>query len=352
MMRAKCTKRRGFTLIELLVVIAIIAILIALLLPAVQQAREAARRTQCRNNLKQLGLALHNYHDNFLTFPPGIVSGGPYPMVVDSCGNTVEQRDRGTNGLGWSTMILPYLDQAPLYNRIGEDTSNTSPSALPTSSTFGVDWKLGGASGRSCAEADATTILEAYICPSDPSDGVNTDQTVTGALLNNGSTGNLRIGKSNYPANDVLFRANASTSIRDITDGTSNTLLVGERTSKNFANHVILDSAASPGAGTKSGTLGFVPGVWIGIFNTRYNVNSRTGHGINGFGAATRGSGGCAPWHPGDPDISGWGWSSAHVGGAQFLFADGRVRFLSENLDRNTFTSLGTMNKFDIPGPF
>src|SRR4051812_6730319 len=95
------TFKRGFTLIELLVVIAIIAVLIALLLPAVQQAREAARRSQCKNNLKQIGLALHNYHDTANTLPPG--------WIGDPTGSNAGNR------WGWGTMILPYLDQAPLY---------------------------------------------------------------------------------------------------------------------------------------------------------------------------------------------------------------------------------------------
>ena len=107
------TSRRGFTLIELLVVIAIIAILIALLLPAVQQAREAARRTQCRNNLKQLGLAMHNYHDVFLTFPSGWIA-------VDA---GVPSAHAGTSGLGWGAMLLPQIDQANLYELFNPNVS-------------------------------------------------------------------------------------------------------------------------------------------------------------------------------------------------------------------------------------
>src|SRR4026208_2018828 len=108
-------RRFGFTLIELLVVIAIIAILIALLLPAVQQAREAARRTQCRNNLKQLGLALHNYHDNFQSFAPHIwVSPWTNPGAQVAGVNDWTNGSRGS----WIVRILPYLDQAPLFNQM------------------------------------------------------------------------------------------------------------------------------------------------------------------------------------------------------------------------------------------
>src|SRR5579872_1827700 len=97
--------RRGFTLIELLVVIAIIAVLVALLLPAVQQAREAARRTQCKNSLKQIGIALQNYHDSARTLPPGYIS------LIDTSGN-----DLGP-GWGWAAMLLPQMDQSPLYDQ-------------------------------------------------------------------------------------------------------------------------------------------------------------------------------------------------------------------------------------------
>ncbi len=122
--------RRGFTLIELLVVIAIIAILIALLLPAVQQAREAARRTQCKNNLKQLGLALHNYLDVHQLFPPGSVGGVPAANLADY------NQDYAWN---WSTFILPQIDQANLFNQLGVGTPPRSRTTRPiwgTSTTF------------------------------------------------------------------------------------------------------------------------------------------------------------------------------------------------------------------------
>ncbi|MCB1129315.1 MAG: DUF1559 domain-containing protein, partial [Verrucomicrobiae bacterium] len=120
--------RRGFTLIELLVVIAIIAILIALLLPAVQQAREAARRTECKNKLKQLGLALHNYHDTFRAFPAAFYRG-----------------TTTSPGWGWGTMILPYIDQAPLYNQ----------------------WVMTVSYDNGQNQTARRTKLAAYKCPSD-----------------------------------------------------------------------------------------------------------------------------------------------------------------------------------------
>jgi len=110
-------KRRGFTLIELLVVIAIIAILIALLLPAVQQAREAARRSTCKNNLKQIGLALHNYHDTHRVFPPGCISRSIRSGGQDVWEDAASLTATGNQGTSWMLMILPYADQAPLYNQ-------------------------------------------------------------------------------------------------------------------------------------------------------------------------------------------------------------------------------------------
>src|SRR5690606_35270992 len=108
-------RRTGFTLIELLVVIAIIAILIALLLPAVQQAREAARRTQCKNNMKQKGPAVHNYHDVFGMFPPA--------GTADGVGNNMNQND----AWGWPIRLLPYIDQGPLYNQIDPGSTSRVP---------------------------------------------------------------------------------------------------------------------------------------------------------------------------------------------------------------------------------
>ncbi|MEZ6133148.1 MAG: DUF1559 domain-containing protein, partial [Planctomycetaceae bacterium] len=110
-MLVRQSRKSGFTLIELLVVIAIIAILIALLLPAVQQAREAARRTECKNKLKQLGLAFHNYHDTHNTFPAALYSSGRYNSAAYFSGNNTVK-----NVTGWQ-MILPYMDQAALYNQ-------------------------------------------------------------------------------------------------------------------------------------------------------------------------------------------------------------------------------------------
>ena len=133
--------RRGFTLIELLVVIAIIAILIALLLPAVQQAREAARRSQCKNNLKQLGLALHNYHDTFQVFPFGMIN----PTNGDLPGSPRPP----TDNTGWYPMILPYIEQGALYNAFMEEQQNSAR-------TGAIYWSR------------KESIVTMMMCPSDP----------------------------------------------------------------------------------------------------------------------------------------------------------------------------------------
>jgi len=280
---------KGFTLIELLVVIAIIAILIALLLPAVQQAREAARRTQCRNNLKQIGLALHNYHDTHRVFPPGYITG-----TVPS-------------NIGWGTFLLPFIDQAPLYNAIGTQTNvgadgDADPnSTLGSSTEFAYTWSTAGWNGTAAAPVDAAeTILQAFICASDPMGGVNTDLTPA------------TIGKSNYPASSASLSANSKRRIRDYTDGTSNTFVVGERTTFD-------------GSGTT-----YTGAIWIG-FNTSANDTLGTTATINGANT---------------------GYSSVHEGGAHMLFGDGKVQFLSENLNATLLSSLSTPAGGEVVGEY
>lgn len=273
-------RRKAFTLIELLVVIAIIAILIALLLPAVQQAREAARRTQCKNNLKQLGLALHNYHDVNLAFPPGWVDQGPD-------GNSV---------WNWTAMILPYLEQSALYDQL--NVGNSPP----------VDV---------LADTDLVTLMQqpltAFRCPSDTGPGINTN----GNRLNSGQSlaltnyvgnaGSNRIERAGSEA-DGLYCQNSKVRIRDVTDGTSNTIAVGERAWK------------LNGYDLKAG---------VSFMNRTAYGNQTEFGGVYSLGS------GQTPINCTNGTICRRGFSSLHTGGSQFLLMDGSVRFISENIDHD-----------------
>ena len=208
---------RGFTLIELLVVIAIIGILVSLLLPAVQQAREAARRSQCKNNLKQLGLAMHNYHDVHNTFPPALIAENS----ADVGGNMLAN-------WSWGAMIAPYMDLANSYNTLKVGSQRASASIRP------------GQPGRTVAQ----TVVPAFRCPSDTAPDLNNLKQVS-----SDSDNNVYTATSNYVINhgaNVLsalpswsqwasgqvqgpFLRNVGAKMRDFTDGTSNTVLISER---------------------------------------------------------------------------------------------------------------------------
>ena len=249
-------KSRAFTLIELLVVIAIIAVLIALLLPAVQQAREAARRTQCRNNLHQIGLALHNYHDTHSVFPPGQVY----------C-TSIGQR---TN---WLVLILPFVDESALYNAYNMD-HNPGPSGAPQNTTV----------------SDA--ILSQYCCPSDgapENDGNGREGSYAGCF------GTDRVKEcsdtSTDPRAGVLY-SSSKIRIRDIRDGTSNTLAAGETTEIEMG--VTYDPHRINWA---------YGGYWRGLRHTTVPMNAAIGFPSD--------KSGCYHFH------------SQHEGGVFFLFCDG-----------------------------
>ena len=283
-------RRKAFTLIELLVVIAIIAILVSLLLPAVQQAREAARRTQCKNNLKQLGLALHNYHDVSLTFPPGWFDNN-----VGFPGNA------GTGRWTWTAHVLPYVDQGPLYNQL--DVGNSRPQEV---------------------FQDVATLrpliqqpYSAFRCPSDTGPDVNSARTVGGVQIstNNymGNNGSNRLEKF-LPDADGVFYFQSRVRIRDITDGTSNTIFVGERA-------WMLD-----GQTLTAGLLFMQP-------------NSNGNQDVGGAQAMSSGGAQINSTNTGNSiPRSLRGFSSNHTGGSQFLLADGAVRFISENIDHDVPT--------------
>ena len=293
MKKTNCS-RRAFTLIELLVVIAIIAILVALLLPAVQQAREAARRSSCKNNLKQIGLALHNYHDIHRVFPAASYEnefwGGD---------------DTRFSSFSWGTMLLPQLEQAPLFDIL----SPGNPDPL---------WRT------VAADDDRLEAMEkgysAFRCPSDHGPQVNDERSIndgTGSSngkplatsnyvgvnhtsnINRTSANGLFVSASNAESNKVRRRR-----MRDITDGTSNTLAVGERAYE--LNGYKTRAAVVFG---HNGNDGASNNGFAGVLGSGYaTINTASTAGERGF-------------------------SSLHTGGAQFVLADGSVRFISENID-------------------
>jgi prepilin-type processing-associated H-X9-DG protein len=272
----------------LLVVIAIIGILTAILLPAVQQAREAARRTQCRNNLRQIGLALHNYHDRAGSLPP--------LTVVDGNGHD-------TGWWSWIVRILPELDQQPLYAHL-----NLSENA----------W------ARCHANKPYTSQrLSVLLCPSDPnSEGVYEANDVcpdgeayalTSYLGCRGSTGQI-------PDNGVFPAANQTARMADISDGTSTTILVGERP----ADPQAYWGWWAAGLGVDDHGLGdYVLDTYEGLYAGDLN---------------------------GSDDL--WHYWSAHEGGAHFVMCDGSVQFLSYSIDDETFLALGSRNGREVVGEF
>ena len=300
------TSRRAFTLIELLVVIAIIAILIALLLPAVQQAREAARRTQCKNNLKQMGLALHNYHDVHLTLPPGWIAVEPDGTV---------SAHEGISGAGWGTMILPYLDQSPLYNIFNPNVSIIAPVNDNFRLTNLTAWKCPSdpkPDRWEIVEEGTTTVL-AELPTANYIAGFGTEE-LDGCENTPGTAPVLASGQC---VGDGAFYHNSRVRFRDVTDGLSNTLVVGER-----MTNEALDWYST----------------WVGMVQEGEEAFQRVQGAFDHV--------------PNDPVAHLDDFSSRHEGGCQFVLGDGHVRFLSENIDHGLYQSLGTIQGGEVVGEF
>ncbi len=324
-------RRRGFTLVELLVVIAIIGILIALLLPAVQAAREAARRSQCANNLKQIGLALHNYHDTYQVFPPALLNSG---RMRNAAANNYYQPGV-LNTPGWA-MLLPFLEQQALWKSLNFNVcfSMSNPpgenTGMPVIGTDTINGPF------------IATRLSVLECPSAPTLGelvryaVSSDHYYStppqGVYRTNYffSTGNYEDRSAPYERynSDIrqgVFGNNGAARISSITDGTSNTIAIGEglggaRIKTSFiygpyglsglhtcCHGRIISASASP------------PITYTWDQANNWSINCKR------FYATWNGQ-----WYTGS---YAWNFNSAHPGGAQFCLADGSVRFLSETLD-------------------
>lgn len=336
-------------------VIAIIAILIALLLPAVQQARESARRTQCKNNLKQFGLALHNYHDVFGVFC--YAKGGTLGFGDGSRLDGNYERRTGF------VSLLPYLEQATLYNQITAANATTTP-RIPEGGP--APW-----SGTAPAPAQYTQRFAGFLCPTDP--GIVSVRGNNSYAFSRGDYVGLDSGTGRDALNvNGLFCLRRCFSIRDITDGTSNTLALSERMMASFG----IGGNASPFIGQ---------GIITGVTNITTNPGSciaaaapiRAGNRYSsGAGIKGRFS---SIWCDGQPEINSFysvtppngpscindangnadgavgmfAASSYHTGGAQVLLADGSVRFISENIDTGNLavsTTLGGRSPYGVWG--
>ncbi|HQX53716.1 MAG TPA: DUF1559 domain-containing protein [Planctomycetaceae bacterium] len=326
---------RGFTLIELLVVIAIIAILVSLLLPAVQQAREAARRTQCRNNLKQLGLALANYHDVHGVHPPAMINSGRFESFP-----FYSQGNRVLNTTGWA-LLLPFLEQANAWQKydFNQCSTGSSPVLMPVA-------------GDDTANLSVTQMMLPVLgCPSDPSAGEQSTHApgTVDIFSRNGARRSSYLFAAGrftdwdspwvetaYDIRRGMFGNNGAARIADLRDGSSNTIAIGEshgglrsKVSINFGpwgltgtntcchGRVFSDSEESVDA--------------TQFFDTRWALN--------------------AAW-----DSSGrsyaWVFNSSHTGGGQFLLGDGSVRFLSDVMDYRIFCLLNYIRDGQVTGDF
>ena len=339
--RCSPVRARGFTLIELLVVIAIIAVLIALLLPAVQQAREAARRSQCKNNLKQLGLALHNYADSHRSFPIGVRAS------VGSWNHRVA--------------LLPFVDQAVLYNSL--NFSQTFGNGYPTEDSsqlvlHGLVVPLWVCPSSTLAPVPKdikgwTTNSNRYqvhmyvgIMGSDPDPAGRTTGVICRAISPYGDTGNY--------ANNGLMMANEAATIAQATDGLSNTVIIGEQSGvfSDKQDSRIQSYGGWNGASydaTDHGGNNKPVSAWV-------NCGASPSSGGSANQAIT-----CVRYAPNNPSSSaeGTGWrgpntilSSFHTGGVHVVMGDGAVRWISNSVDLPLLRTICSKNDGQVAGEF
>lgn len=360
-------KRRGFTLIELLVVIAIIAVLIALLLPAVQQAREAARRSQCKNNLKQWGLGLHNYHDVTNNFPP--LSGG-----------TAGASPNNQGLMSGVVMMLPQIEQGPLWelistaaNQGGEPCSSLNVSAgstLPATSFFGAPGAIELFECPSSTKSPNSPIQRSYCF--NVGDRMGAGPTGAGSTDNIWTTtaGGQAAGAAQFvhaansgESNRGPFTLNRTMKIRDILDGMSNTILMAERDLGNPANpRDILGRVQVVATPNNPNGCNSAPRVVSGFYTTTVPVaelgaaplmSERWACGLPYFSAVTiavpPNGGSCSTQQAvtvTSAAVAGtangfFTPTSRHTGGVHVLLGDGTVRFVNETLNSASACSTG-----------
>ncbi|MBA2115431.1 DUF1559 family PulG-like putative transporter [Bremerella alba] len=313
----------GFTLVELLVVIAIIGVLIALLLPAVQQAREAARRMSCSNKLKQLQLGVHNYHDTFLVFPSGAINGrGDDPNGAHGSGTAAI-------GASWNLMILSQIEQPALHEQF---------MIIANERAEVTDW-LGNGTYTSQGITVGSEQLDAMSCPSHPS---------TSEQMGNG-TGQEHLARGNYSAcygkagygtihtktgdEGGVFGNNSELSMRDVTDGTANTISLSELKFR-------LSSSSGPSYQDTRGTWAY-PVMGADIFSTKTGPNSTTPDGVWGCRSYLEEGMPCV--QIGSPYTELYSAArSYHPGGVMVAMTDGSVRFMPETIDLTIWQALGT----------
>ena len=331
------SSRRGFTLVELLVVIAIIGILVGLLLPAVQAAREAARRMSCSNNIRQLGLALHNYESAYKVIPPSRISVTS-PVIFQQ---------------SWVSMILPYLEQNSVYSAY----------------QHGQPW-------YAAVNDPLTTVkLPTMTCPSAPSDREYPTQALYSAITNNTRTaarplwGYSDYGSINAVRNAAFIvaglpslgtretlgamgRGPAGVRFAAITDGLSNTILVAEGAGRPGV-YVSGKKATNPRPGNIAVGTPFVADGWgWADINGGFSIDGSNAQGLqndtSSSGSTTLvANGNCFMNCTNDSELY-----SFHIGGSQFLFADGSVQFLSQSINGATFIALLTRDRGDIAGEY
>jgi prepilin-type N-terminal cleavage/methylation domain-containing protein/prepilin-type processing-associated H-X9-DG protein len=312
---------RGFTLIELLAVITIIGVLIALLLPAVQSAREAARRAQCTNNLKQIGLALHRYHDVWQDLPPAYLTRRANGLELGA-------------GWAWGTLILPYLEQRPLYDAANFDLGFGEVAALPDH--FGL-FENGTVRRVS---------VSMFLCPSagggeGPIDLGGGSHAAISPGQYIASAGWIDSSQAPTQGTGVLY-PNSRVAIADVRDGTSATLMIGER-SRNLAD---VAWPGSFGSRTEPAPLctksGWPTQSCVGLM---FLLMGRTGPSSDIISGSI--PGGSTPNAPGAGADGFW---SRHPGGCHFLLCDGSVRFLKETLDPLVFRALASRAGGEVIG--